>query len=240
MVRAAAGLDGAGVAADANGHVYVLWHAGRPGTTDEGERRVWVTASSDDGRTFAGEIPASDEVTGACGCCGVRALADRQGVLYMLYRSAREVMHRDTYLLISRDKAKTFSSQKLQDWHVGACPMSTFSLSTSAAGIVAAWETAGQVQWMRIDPTTSRPSMVTAAPGSAGSRKHPAIAANARGETLLAWTEGTGWNKGGAVAWQLFDANGKATSEQGRLPGVPTWGLVAIAASADEGFTIVY
>jgi len=240
IVRAAVGLDGAGVAADANGHVYVLWHAAGPGTTDEGARRVWVAASNDDGRSFASEIPASDEATGACGCCGVRALADRQGVLYMLYRSAREIVHRDTYLLISRDQARTFSSQQIQDWNVGACPMSTFSLSASAGGMLAAWETAGQVQWLRLDPTNSRPSTVTTPPGSAGNRKHPAIAGNARGETLLAWTEGTGWNKGGAVAWQLFDANGKATSEQGRLPGVPTWGLVTLAARPDGGFTIVY
>jgi hypothetical protein len=240
VVGAAAGLDGAGVAADAAGHVHVLWHAGAPGTKDEGERRVWVSHSSDDGRTFASEIAASDASTGACGCCGVRALADRQGVLYMLYRSASDLVHRDTYLLISRDKARTFASQKLQEWNLSACPMSTFSLGTSAGGVLAAWETAGQVQWLRIDGTTGRPSTLTAAPGSTGNRKHPAIAGNARGETLLAWTEGTGWNKGGAVAWQLFDSDGTATAEQSRLPGVPTWGLVTIAVRPDGGFTIVY
>ena len=31
-------------------------------------------------------------------------------------------------------------------------------------------------------------------------RKHPVVAGNARGETILAWTEGVGWNRGGSVA----------------------------------------
>jgi len=240
VVHAAEGLDGGGVAADSSGHVYVLWHAGAPGSKGEGERRVWLARSDDDGRTFASEVPASDAATGACGCCSVRALADRQGALYVLYRSASEIVHRDTYALISRDHAKTFSSQKLQEWNLGACPMSTFALTTTATGVLAAWETAGQVQWLRIDSTTGRRSNATAAPGSTGDRKHPAIAANANGETLLAWTEGTGWNKGGAVAWQVFNAEGTPTAERGRLSGVPVWGLVAVTARPDGGFTLIY
>ena len=43
-------------------------------------------------------------------------LVDRRGALYLLYRSAREVVHRDTYLLVSRDGAKSFTSARLQEW----------------------------------------------------------------------------------------------------------------------------
>jgi hypothetical protein len=240
VVQVAEGLDGSGVAADPAGNVYVIWHAGGPGVKDEGERRVWVARSHDDGVTFAREAAVSDASTGACGCCGVRALADRGGALYLLYRSATQMIHRDTYLLISRDHGTTVSSQKLQEWTLGACPMSTFALADSARGVLAAWETAGQVQWLRLDPATGRRSDLTAAPGSPGDRKHPVIAGSAGGDTLLAWTEGTGWNKGGAVAWQLFDKDGTPTSDHGRLPGVPTWSLVAVAARPDGGFTIVY
>ena len=71
-------------------------------------------------------------------------------------------------------------------------------------------------------------------------RKHPALAGNARGETILAWTEGTGWNKGGSLAWQVYDKDGKPTAEHGRAAGVPTWSLVAVFARPDGGFTILY
>jgi hypothetical protein len=57
---------------------------------------------------------------------------------------------------------------------------------------------------------------------------------------LLAWTEGTAWEKGGALAWQLFDKNGKATAEKGRTDGVPVWSLPAAFAGADGRFEIVY
>jgi hypothetical protein len=62
-----------------------------------------------------------------------------------------------------------------------------------------------------------------------------AVAVNGRGEMLLAWTEGTGWKKGGALAWQLFDKTGKATATKGRKEGgVPVWGLPAVVATGRD------
>jgi hypothetical protein len=240
VVQLAVDLDAGSVAADASGHVYVTWHAGIAGTKGEGDRRVWVARSDDDGATFATETPANEIATGACGCCGIGAMTDRSGALFLLYRSAAETVHRDAYLLTSRDHGQTFKNQKLQEWNVGACPMSTFSLSQTTGGMLAAWETAGQVSWLRVDDSTGKLSSPLTPSGPANNRKHPAIAANASGEVLLAWTEGTGWNKGGGLAWQLFDRNGAPIGDQGRAPGVPTWSLVAVAARADGGFIIAY
>lgn len=78
------------------------------------------------------------------------------------------------------------------------------------------------------------------APGDARDRKHPVVATNKQGQILLAWTEGMGWERGGSVAWQVFDKGGRPTSEKGRAAGVPVWSLVAAFARADGGFTIVY
>ena len=78
-----------------------------------------------------------------------------------------------------------------------------------------------------------------AAPGSAKG-KHPVAVANGQGETLFAWTEGTGWAKGGAVAWQLYDQEGQLTPEKGRVAGVPVWSLVTAFAKQDGTFMIVY
>jgi hypothetical protein len=57
---------------------------------------------------------------------------------------------------------------------------------------------------------------------------------------ILVWTEGTGWNRGGALAWQVYDKTGKAT-ESGRRPGaIPVWGLPSVIAEPDGRFTIFH
>jgi hypothetical protein len=242
VIRSAFGLDGGGsVSADAEGNVYVAWHApGGPGIKGEGNRRVWVAHSQDEGKTFAAEKPVSAEDTGVCGCCGMRAFADQKGILFLLYRSANKEVHRDTYLLTSTPESDRFRSTRLHTWNVGICPMSSFALAQGNKGILAGWETDGQVYYTRIDPASGKHSEPVAAPGPGKRRKHPVLASNARGETILAWTEGTGWNRGGAVAWQVFDREGKPTAERGRRPGVPVWSLVAVFARPDGGFTVLY
>jgi len=236
---ASAGLDGDTVAADAAGNVYVAWHAESPGEKAEGKRRVWITRSTDDGRTFGREQAASDIATGACECCGLRAYADRDGALYVLYRSAAEDVHRDTYLLTSHDHGATFSSRKLQDWTLSACPMSTFSLSGSAAGTLAAWETAGQVQWIAIANVAGSASNGIAPPGPAGHRKYPAVAGNALGHTLLAWTETTAAS-GTVIAWQIFNKTGRPADDAGRVASAPAGDVAAVAATRDGRFVVVY
>jgi hypothetical protein len=241
VIQSAVGLDGGGsVAADASGTVYVTWHAPEPGTRGEENRCVWVAHSADEGKTFSREQRAYDEPTGACGCCGMRAFADSHGTVRLLYRSAREVVHRDTYLLTSTGEGGRFASVMLHEWNEGGCPMSSYALAEGAAGVLAAWETKGQVYYARIDPATGKRSPPVAAPGEARGRKHPAVVGNARGETLLVWTEGMGWERGGSLAWQVFDKDGRPTAEKGRIPGVPVWSLVAAFARPDGGFTVVY
>lgn len=128
LMQTATGLDGGGaIAADRAGNVYLTWHAqgqkgGQP-IEGEGNRRVWFARSTNDGKTFEREAPVSPSQTGACGCCGMGAVADQKGNLYLLYRSAREVIHRDMYLLVSQDRGMTFPAMDVQPWDIGACPM---------------------------------------------------------------------------------------------------------------------
>jgi len=56
----------------------------------------------------------------------------------------------------------------------------------------------------------------------------------------MSWSEGTGWQKGGSVAWQVFDRNRRATTITGRAPGLQVWSLSAAFARPDNGFTIIY
>ncbi len=242
LMRATSQLDGGGsIAADRGGNVYVGWHA-RTEAAPEGEqgRRFFVARSKDDGATFAPEAPALSRETGACACCGTRGLADSRGNVYFLYRAATENVGRDMTLLTSRDGGVHFGGATLHPWRLSACPMSSETLAEGPAGVTAAWETNGQVFFSRIDPKTLEPARPVAPPGG-GDRKHPAVAVNAKGETLLAWAEGTGWQRGGALAWRVFDPTGKATRESGRVEnGVPVWGLPTAVARPDGGFTIIH
>jgi hypothetical protein len=241
IIQSAVGLNGGGsVAADESGNAYVAWHAPAPGGEGEGDRRVWIAHSSDEGKTFSRERPAYSASTGACGCCGMRAFADNKGSVYLLYRSASERIHRDMYLLTSTDHGANFHGEDISPWEIGDCPMSSASFSQSAGGVVAAWETKGQVYYARINAGTGKRSQPVGAPGESGGRKHPAVASNAKGETILVWTEGMGWNRGGSLAWQVYDNTGKPTADSGRANGVPTWSLVAVFTRPDGGFTVVY
>jgi hypothetical protein len=240
VMQFSGGLDGGGsVAADQEGNVYVTWH-GRGSPKGEAHRRVWLARSTDDGRSFARETAAFSEGTGACGCCGMRAYADRRGNLSILYRAATEEVHRDMMLLTSADRAKSFAGRRIDQWQLSVCPMSTAAIAGDGKATLLAWETAGQVYYSRFETTAGKSAVPIAAPGEGGTRKHPAIAANAEGKTILVWTEGTAWKRGGSLAWQVFDEEGKATRDKGEAAGVPVWGLAAVIAEPDGSFTIIY
>ena len=240
LIQRTAALDGGGtVAADADGHVYAAWHGRAPEAAAGEERRaLWVARSNDDGANFSAEERALDRSTGACACCGTRAAAGEDGVLYVLYRAAMRGTDRDMMLLASRDRGRQFVGRSLQPWRINACPMTSETLATGRAGaVVAAWETQGQVSFARVD----RAAEPISPPGRGGDRKHPAVALNVRGEVLLAWAEGTGWQKGGDLAWQVFDPSGRPTAEKGRIRnGIPVWGLPTAVARPDGGFVIMH
>jgi len=236
------GLDGGGsVAADPLGNVYVAWHASPKGKQGEENRTVWIARSRDEGKTFEPETKAWQEAAGACGCCGMRIFADARGETYILYRSATEMVHRDIYLLSSKD-GEAFSGRKVGPWEIGKCVMSSASFAPTKNGALAAWESQDQVFWTRVNPAEGKIGDGIASPGRGRNRQHPAVAENSGGEVILAWTEETGWNKGGKVAWQIFDAGGKAMQNaSGKMDGVPVWSLPAVFSSADgSGFVIMY
>ena len=241
IITYAGGLDGgSSVAADAQGNVYVAWHGSAPDNQDkEAGRAVFVSRSTDEGGTFSREKAAAPTKTGACGCCGMRAFADNQGAVYILYRAATDMMGRGQTLLVSRKPGADFEVAYSHPWKAMTCPMSSATLTESKSGVLAAWETGDNVFFASVDPKTMQVSR-PASPLAGLKRKHPVAVANAQGETLLVWTEGTGWAKGGSVAWQLFNPAGTTAGEKGRAPGVAVWSLPTAFAKPDGSFVIVY
>lgn len=237
------GLDGGGsLAIDSRGRVYVGWHAPPTKGAGEGSRAVWVARSDDGGRTFSKEERFSSGNTGACACCGLGLFADGETLL-SLYRGAAEKVHRDMYLVSLRENAKP-ASQKIALVDSPICLMSTVSITRSKSGVFAAWETDKQIEWANINTKAGAidgAAIHAIAGQGTGGRKHPSIADNGQGQTLVAWAEGTGWQRGGAVAWQMFDANGKPIADaSGRAEKLPVWGLPAAVALKDGSFLVMY
>jgi hypothetical protein len=242
LMKLTYGLDGGGaVAADSAGNVYVAWHGKTTGDADgEGGRAVWIARSADGGRDFPPERRAYKEPTGACGCCAVSIFAAKNGTVYILYRSARETVHRDMYLLVSRDEGKTFTGHLLDQWNIGACPMSSMAFAEGAGAIDAAWQTQAQVYFAAMNPTTLQMSPPIAAPGTGKLRKYPALAINRRGQTLFAWTDGTGWGRGGSLQWQVFNKDGRPDGEPGSISDLPAWSFGAAFVRPDGSFALIY
>jgi hypothetical protein len=240
VMQFAAGLDGGGtVAADSQGRIFVAWH-GRGASEGELHRRVWLARSNNEGKTFEREVPALDEDTGACGCCGMRGFVEKDGEVRFIYRAATENTHRDMFLLSSTDHGQKFSGQRLDRWDLDTCPMSTTSMAQGSKGLLAAWETKGQVYYAELDAKGKFLTGPIAPAGGNGERKHPVLALDSHGQTILVWTEGTAFRKGGSLAWQVFDELGKPVGERGSAPGVPVFGLAAVVSDATGGFAIIY
>lgn len=236
------GLDGGGsIAADQLGNVYVGWHGKGHGAAEgEAGRQVWIARSNNDGQDFAIERPASNEPTGACGCCGLRLFTDSQANIYGLYRSATQNVHRDIYLLRSSDHGKTFSDSLLHPWNINACPMSSMALIEAGGQVLGAWETQSQVYFAPVSRSVDQvKAAITAPPGENPKRKYPALARNQSGETLFAWVEGSGRQHEGVLGWQIFDRAGRATSACDARLNVPVLSFPAVFVRPDQGFTIV-
>lgn len=240
VIRQHPGLDGGGsIAGDDRGNVFIAWHAPATQGAGEQDRRVWVARSADDGQTFAPEKQVSDTVTGACGCCGMRAFA-ADGKLFVLYRGAAHQVDRPMYLVQVDPDLNSHTSRDVAPMNVGICVMSTSAFAPSPRGILAAWELKDGVEWALVRP--GKPNLIEpqTSPGDPHGRKHPAVAGNDRGQVLLAWAQGTGWNKGGAVRWQVFDqARQPIAGSSGTAPDLPVWDAPA-AFTGREGFIVLY
>jgi hypothetical protein len=170
----------------------------------------------------------------------MRLFADSRGVIYGLYRSAKENVHRDIYSLRSEDGGNSFSVDLLHPWDINACPMSSMSIVEQGNDVLGAWETQTQVYFAPLSRGNAAARAGLVAPsGENPKRKYPVLARNRRGETLLAWVDGAGWQRGGVLGWQLFDKAGRRSGASEVRPSVPVWSFPAVFAGPDESFVVL-
>ena len=239
-------LDGgATIAADPQGNVYALWHAmpleaAPESGHGEQSRTIYLASSHDDGRTFSKDAPCSDDAVGICGCCSMRATTLASGELVVLYRAA-DGTGRSMQTLRSNDHGVSFKLAELHPWQINACPMSSSFLQPTPQGVIAAWETDSAI-WTASLNGNSMPPWKISTDGS----KHPSIAQDNHGQTLITWARDTGWQRGGTLAWSILDPQGKVSIESatdsvkdGNFK-VPVWSFPAAAFVKDLGFVIVH
>lgn len=232
-------LDGgASITANPQGEVWIVWHALAPGREGEVGRRVFVRYSADNGATFSEPWPIKGEDMGVCACCGLTTATDDTGALYVLYRTAEQTRQRGARLLRLPPKATGETPPTLltkDQWNLKACPMTTAAWLPAVQGANAFWVTEFKLHLFGKQVESIDLSSIT---GKA-MQNHPRLARNVAGETLLLWTEGSMWGKGGELVSQGFSPNGKPLGTFLRQP-LPTWSYGACAALPDGRFVILF
>ena len=178
----------------------------------EADRKVYLKVSSDGGSNFA-DARAIDLGEGVCMCCHLKAHVDEKGQLYMAYRVAPNGVDRDSFVLISDDQGQTFSSTPLDKWKLRACPGSAYSFASDGHQTFVSYRNQDDVFCQ-----PAKRSTPIALPDTNLKRRAAVMTSNQKGLTLMAWTEGENFNKPHALAWQIYDLEGKPVGVE-RLAG---------------------
>ena len=206
-----------------------------------------MAKSSNGGRDFAEERVIYGAKTGVCGCCGSRALAGLDGTLYVLFRSATQMVHRDIWFLSSADKGVTFEGADISPWNIGACVMSTAALLSTSGGLLAAWESEKQVYFGRLPPGSGSMGFSVGAPLAStdsspekDNRKYPALAGLTRpGFVRLDGAHGMEERRLGRLADLRFEfAAGGSGRNSRRRSGLGDTG--SICTPPDGSFVVMF
>ncbi len=245
LMEKSCSIDGGStITADDSGNVYAIWHAMPLTGGKESDRTVWMRKSTDNGKTFADETSILPAPSGVCGCCSLAAQSSPAGEIAVLFRSAAgDGMERPMNLLVSKDHGTTFSRTALDEWPLKMCPMSSESVVPVTRGFAYAWEGKDGLRLARADLSASledatKPLIVKTNAGKP--LKYPSVATNQRGDILFVWTEGMGWNRGGNLLWEVFDATGMQSLGTGRVENIPANDSPLALSQPDGRFLILY
>ncbi|MCU1259158.1 MAG: hypothetical protein JWO80_2043 [Bryobacterales bacterium] len=154
------------------------------------------------------------------------------GDLAILYRE-KSNDDRDMYLAI-QDKSGHLTRTRINSthWHVNACPMTYYALTSTNDGYLAAWPTKGDIYFARIDRKGAvlTPGEVKT-PGHSGMRSGLVALSGTDGSTLIAW------KRDSELSWRRYNAQGVA---QGEVKSVPSAGKGAAGVTDQHGKFILF
>ncbi|MBS1808333.1 MAG: exo-alpha-sialidase [Acidobacteria bacterium] len=183
------------LAVDKQGRIYIAWIDERNKQKEDRGAEIWLTISTDRGKTFSADRRI---LTDVCECCRTNLQTDASGNLYLSYRTVPRdgPMFRDVIVARSSDGGKTFvpTVVSLDKWEINGCPVAGPSLSVSANGqITVAWfmggiEKPGLYYAMSHDSgTTFTTRQWLPAQKRMGKHVHSALTKN--GQFWLAWDD---------------------------------------------------
>ncbi|HIG27636.1 MAG TPA: exo-alpha-sialidase [Verrucomicrobiales bacterium] len=229
------GYDGGcALAADSKGNVYTFV-GGLMQEGKEKDRRIFMRHSSDNGLTFSEPTPI-DIGKGVCVCCHLKAQCNSEGQLTFVYRIAENRSNRDSYVLTSSDHGKTFQNKFLDHWELNACPGGVYSVVNLQGKTIVAGRNKEDI-YMNISGSNEliMPS------GKYAKRRSVVMGNNQRGEILMAWGEGTNFNKSHDLSWQIYGADGAAIGKPGSKENAfGRWGNGAVYADTNGDFIILH
>jgi hypothetical protein len=163
----------------------------------QGKSGVWMSRSTDGGRTWEADRPIYSDPT--CPCCRTAVAVAGDGTIYVAWRAILPGDVRDVVVTRSSDGGKTWASPvraRSDDWVYPGCPHAGPSLEVDAKGAVhVAWWTgkegeAGVYYAKSADDGKS----FAAQPIATGARARPAhVQLAVAGESVyLAWDDGLG------------------------------------------------
>jgi hypothetical protein len=213
--------EGFSVAADGKGRVAATWLA----------NKLFANFSLDDGLTFT----ANAELNMAydpCNCCTTRSVYSPGGDLAILYRE-KSNDDRDMYLVIQDKSGKQIRTRvSTTPWHVNACPMTYYALTSTSDGYLAAWPTKGDIFFARLDRRgVVLPPGEVKTTGHSGMRTGLVALSGTDGRTLIAW------KRTGELSWQIYNADGVP---QGAAESVPSAGKGAAGVTDRRGRFILF
>ena len=133
---------------DRNGRIYVAWIDERAKTKADRGAEIWLTVSTDHGKTFS---PDHRVLSDVCECCRTNLQIDAAGNLYLSYRTVPSTgpMYRDTVVARSQDGGKSFKTALASEdkWEIAGCPVAGPSFSfDSTGGLTAVWFMGGSAR----------------------------------------------------------------------------------------------
>lgn len=227
-------LDGgADISTDGEGRVSIVWHGQRRTGTGESFRLIFARHSTDDGRTFGPLIALNEKEPGVCACCSLSARILQDGTLGVLFRGASQPDQRGM-IWLTQPPSGPASLQRLDEWKVNACPMSSAAILVMKQPLLA-WENAGRITLAR-PPFNLNETYSLDLPHA----RHPALAQNKAGQILVACASDSGWAKAGQIEWRLLDASlKKVITSSATRTDLPVWSFPATFALPDDSFILL-